>query len=106
MPTLSRHEVSRWERHLRVPGGFWLGWLAVVLAVPLDVLVEAAVRTRRMGGYADERSARRFRAAVARAGPYLPRTPSGPGRPGGRRSPTDRAARRAPGDTPGTVTTG
>ncbi|RKN50816.1 helix-turn-helix domain-containing protein [Micromonospora endolithica] len=46
-PTLSRHEISRWERQLRVPGGFWLGWLAVVLAVPLDVLVGAAARTRR-----------------------------------------------------------
>lgn len=49
VPTLSRHEVSRWERQLRVPGEFWLGWLAVVLAVPLDLLADAAARTRRLG---------------------------------------------------------
>ncbi|MFI5925211.1 helix-turn-helix domain-containing protein [Micromonospora sp. NPDC051543] len=47
--TLSRHEVSRWERQRRVPGGFWLGWLAVVLDVPPVVLAEAAARTRRTG---------------------------------------------------------
>ncbi|MET8093995.1 helix-turn-helix domain-containing protein, partial [Micromonospora sp. NPDC005220] len=49
VPTLSRHEVSRWERQRRVPGGFWLGWLAVVLDVPLVVLAEAAAATRRAG---------------------------------------------------------
>ncbi|MFC4019496.1 multiprotein-bridging factor 1 family protein [Micromonospora sp. GCM10011542] len=49
VPTLSRHEVSRWERQRRVPGGFWLGWLSVVLDVPLVVLAEAAARTRRAG---------------------------------------------------------
>ncbi|MFY1595244.1 transcriptional regulator [Micromonospora sp. WMMD737] len=48
-PTLSRHEVSRWERQLRVPGEFWLGWLAVVLAVPADLLATAAARTRSLG---------------------------------------------------------
>ncbi|WP_320067100.1 helix-turn-helix domain-containing protein [Micromonospora sp. RTGN7] len=46
VPTLSRHEVSRWERQLRVPGAFWLGWLAVVLAVPVELLAEAAGRSR------------------------------------------------------------
>ncbi|MEU6076880.1 transcriptional regulator [Micromonospora sp. NPDC047074] len=46
VPTLSRHEVSRWERQLRLPGDFWLGWLAVVLAVPVDLLAAAAARTR------------------------------------------------------------
>ncbi|RLP74823.1 XRE family transcriptional regulator [Micromonospora sp. BL4] len=49
VPTLSRHEVSRWERQRRVPGGFWLGWLAVVLDVPLVALAEAAAVTRRAG---------------------------------------------------------
>ncbi|MFI0795537.1 helix-turn-helix domain-containing protein [Micromonospora rubida] len=49
VPTLSRHEVSRWERQLRVPGGFWLGWLAVVLAVPVELLAEAAAHSRRLG---------------------------------------------------------
>jgi transcriptional regulator with XRE-family HTH domain len=38
VPTVTRHEVSRWEREERVPGGFWLGWLAAVLDVPLDDL--------------------------------------------------------------------
>ncbi|MCX4470972.1 helix-turn-helix domain-containing protein [Micromonospora sp. NBC_01655] len=46
VPTLSRHEVSRWERQLRVPGDFWLGWLAVVLAVPVELLAEAAGHSR------------------------------------------------------------
>ncbi|MER5701880.1 helix-turn-helix domain-containing protein [Micromonospora sp. NPDC002296] len=46
VPTLSRHEVSRWERQLRVPGGFWLGWLAVTLAVPVGLLAEAAEHSR------------------------------------------------------------
>jgi hypothetical protein len=32
--TLSRHEISRWERGVRVPGRFWRGWLVRVLAVP------------------------------------------------------------------------
>lgn len=49
VPTLSRHEVSRWERQLRLPGEFWLGWLAVVLAVPADLLATAAARTRSLG---------------------------------------------------------
>ncbi|WP_169807192.1 helix-turn-helix domain-containing protein, partial [Micromonospora rosaria] len=49
VPTLSRHEVSRWERQLRVPGDFWLGWLAVVLAAPGDLLPDAAAWTRRLG---------------------------------------------------------
>ncbi|WP_433114317.1 hypothetical protein [Micromonospora sp. CA-246542] len=41
--------MSRWERQRRVPGGFWLGWLAVVLDVPAAVLTEAAAGTRRAG---------------------------------------------------------
>ncbi|WP_344750497.1 helix-turn-helix domain-containing protein, partial [Micromonospora olivasterospora] len=46
VPTLTRHEVSRWERQLRVPGDFWLGWLAVVLDVPVGLLSGAAARSR------------------------------------------------------------
>ncbi|HEU4423340.1 MAG TPA: helix-turn-helix transcriptional regulator [Pilimelia sp.] len=41
VPTVTRHEVSRWERGQRVPGPFWLGWLAAVLEVPLDALLAA-----------------------------------------------------------------
>jgi transcriptional regulator with XRE-family HTH domain len=44
--TLARSEVSRWERGRRIPGSFWLGWLAVVLEAPLDRL-EAAVEAAR-----------------------------------------------------------
>ncbi|MFC0529608.1 helix-turn-helix domain-containing protein [Phytohabitans kaempferiae] len=45
--TVSRHEVSRWERGERVPGDFWLGWLAVVLDVPGGELTVAAEGSRR-----------------------------------------------------------
>lgn len=41
-PTVTRHEVSRWERGERVPGRFWREWLAVVLDVPLERLEAAA----------------------------------------------------------------
>src|SRR6266536_59998 len=46
-PTVTRHEVSRWEREDRVPSRFWLGWLAFVLEVPVDALTVAATLTRR-----------------------------------------------------------
>ncbi|MBG6099649.1 MULTISPECIES: helix-turn-helix domain-containing protein [Micromonospora] len=74
VPTLSRHEISRWERQRRVPGGFWLGWLAVVLDVPLVALAEAAAATRRAGS---TRATGPGRAAVAGA---RPSGRTGPGR--------------------------
>ncbi|MBQ1020409.1 helix-turn-helix domain-containing protein [Micromonospora sp. D93] len=77
VPTLSRHEISRWERQRRVPGGFWLGWLAVVLDVPLVAFVEAAAATRRAGS---TRATGPGRAALAGARPAGRR---GPGRTGG-----------------------
>ncbi|MEV4121138.1 helix-turn-helix transcriptional regulator [Micromonospora sp. NPDC049645] len=77
VPTLSRHEVSRWERQRRVPGGFWLGWLAVVLDVPLVALAEAAAATRRAGA---ARATGPGRAAVSGA---RPTGRTGPGRTGG-----------------------
>ncbi|MBG6064051.1 helix-turn-helix domain-containing protein [Micromonospora ureilytica] len=77
VPTLSRHEISRWERQRRVPGGFWLGWLAVVLDVPLVALAEAAAATRRAGS---TRATGPGRAALAGARPAGRR---GPGRTGG-----------------------
>ncbi|SCE90076.1 Helix-turn-helix domain-containing protein [Micromonospora viridifaciens] len=49
VPTLTRHEVSRWERHRRLPGDFWSGWLAVVLGVPGELLAAAAAHSRRLG---------------------------------------------------------
>jgi len=33
--TVSRHEVSRWERGERLPARAWLGWLTQVLGAPL-----------------------------------------------------------------------
>jgi transcriptional regulator with XRE-family HTH domain len=45
--TVTRNEVSRWEREARIPSGFWLGWLALVLEVRVEVLEVAAARARR-----------------------------------------------------------
>jgi transcriptional regulator with XRE-family HTH domain len=45
--TVTRHEVSRWEREERVPSGYWLAWLAVALDVPLAELERAAGVARR-----------------------------------------------------------
>nr|BFE66058.1 hypothetical protein GCM10020063_105840 [Dactylosporangium thailandense] len=55
VPTITRHEVSRWERGDRVPGAPWLAWLAFVLQAPLEDLERAAAlsRRRRLAGWAD-----------------------------------------------------
>jgi transcriptional regulator with XRE-family HTH domain len=45
-PTVSRHEVSRWERQERIPGLRWLPWLAAVLNVALADLEAAVARAR------------------------------------------------------------
>lgn len=45
--TVTRHEISRWERGERVPSGFWLGWLALCLDMPVEALERAAATTRR-----------------------------------------------------------
>jgi transcriptional regulator with XRE-family HTH domain len=42
VPTVTRHEISRWEREERIPSPHWLRWLAVVLDTPLDELERAA----------------------------------------------------------------
>lgn len=41
-PTLSRHEISRWERADRRPGRYWLGQYAKVFDVSEEVLLGAA----------------------------------------------------------------
>jgi transcriptional regulator with XRE-family HTH domain len=46
-PTVTRHEISRWEREERIPSGYWLGWLAVALDLPLTRLERAAAIARR-----------------------------------------------------------
>jgi transcriptional regulator with XRE-family HTH domain len=45
--TVTRHEISRWEREERIPSGYWLSWLAVVLDHPLEALERAAGVARR-----------------------------------------------------------
>ncbi|WP_184536595.1 helix-turn-helix domain-containing protein [Micromonospora polyrhachis] len=47
LPTVTRNEISRWERQQRIPGSFWLGLLAAVLETSLDHLKAAAAITRR-----------------------------------------------------------
>ncbi|MEV4624171.1 helix-turn-helix domain-containing protein [Asanoa sp. NPDC049573] len=64
-PTVTRHEVSRWEREERLPADFWLGWLAVVLDAPADGLAAAAERSRLR---------HRLVAPPGRAGPGRPET--------------------------------
>ncbi|MGK5445489.1 helix-turn-helix domain-containing protein [Micromonospora sp. URMC 105] len=48
-PTVTRHEISRWERQARLPGDRWLHRLALVLDAPAGLLVEAAGRSRHRG---------------------------------------------------------
>ncbi|OZV84663.1 hypothetical protein CA850_02160 [Micromonospora echinospora] len=69
--TLSRHEVSRWERQVRVPGEFWLGWLAVVLEVPRERLSGAAAASRRTDAYPVPDGSRARRALLALAQRWL-----------------------------------
>ncbi|MFC0437023.1 helix-turn-helix transcriptional regulator [Kutzneria buriramensis] len=45
--TVTRSEVSRWERGKRIPTRHWLRWLTVVLEVPLERLECAATFSRR-----------------------------------------------------------
>ncbi|MEU4678049.1 helix-turn-helix transcriptional regulator [Micromonospora sp. NPDC023737] len=87
IPTLSRHEVSRWERQVRVPGDFWLRWLAVVLAVPVELLADAATRARRLAppatGPAGAGRSRTALLALAQrwcADPHAPLLVTAPGR--------------------------
>ncbi len=44
--TVSRHEISRWERGERIPSPFWLGWLSEVLGLPMEQLESATGRSR------------------------------------------------------------
>ena len=40
--TLTRHEISRWERGERIPSRSWLHWLSTVLRLPIEVARRAA----------------------------------------------------------------
>ena len=44
--TVSRHEISRWEREERIPSSYWLAWLGVVLGRPAAELERATAHTR------------------------------------------------------------
>ncbi len=46
--TLTRTEISRWERGKRIPGPYWRGWLSEVLDVPPERLETAATSARRL----------------------------------------------------------
>ncbi|MEU4567211.1 helix-turn-helix transcriptional regulator [Micromonospora sp. NPDC023956] len=69
--TLSRHEVSRWERQVRLPGEFWLGWLAVVLEVSPQRLSGAVAASRRTDAYPGTEGGRTRRALLALAQRWL-----------------------------------
>lgn len=45
--TVTRNEISRWEREERIPSSYWLRWLAAVLELPLEQLERAAAAARR-----------------------------------------------------------
>jgi transcriptional regulator with XRE-family HTH domain len=45
--TVTRHEISRWEREERIPTSYWLSWLAAVLELPVTELERAAAAARR-----------------------------------------------------------
>ncbi|WIY00860.1 helix-turn-helix transcriptional regulator [Amycolatopsis mongoliensis] len=45
--SVTREEVSRWERGKRIPGPYWRSWLSRVLDTPCDELELAAAVARR-----------------------------------------------------------
>jgi transcriptional regulator with XRE-family HTH domain len=47
MATVSRHEVSRWERGTRLPSAYWLDPLAALLGIDRADFYRAVVRARR-----------------------------------------------------------
>ncbi|HEY1487112.1 MAG TPA: helix-turn-helix domain-containing protein [Micromonosporaceae bacterium] len=44
--TVSRHEISRWEREERIPTPYWVDWLSVVLGIDAADLERAIAHTR------------------------------------------------------------
>ena len=64
LATVTRHEVSRWERQLRLPGDEWLRHLAAVLDTPLAHLTAA----RTTAAARQRRRARRGQPAGPRVG--------------------------------------
>ncbi|MBM7080008.1 helix-turn-helix domain-containing protein [Micromonospora humida] len=100
--TLTRHEVSRWERSVRVPGDRWRRQLAVVLDAPIGPPSTGSSRARRAGPGRNRRTGadgpnglRPSRTASAGAGPPPERRRAGAvsERPGVGRAPSRPAAR-------------
>ncbi|MEV0681440.1 helix-turn-helix transcriptional regulator [Actinosynnema sp. NPDC050436] len=46
--SITREEVSRWERGKRIPGPYWRAWLGQVLDTPEHELERAAAFERRL----------------------------------------------------------
>jgi transcriptional regulator with XRE-family HTH domain len=67
--TITRHEVSRWERGERIPSIFWVGWLAVALELPVDQLDRAAIHSRRLRQWEQGRPGRGIPPTWVRAAP-------------------------------------
>ncbi len=44
--SLTREEVSRWERGKRIPGPYWRAWISAVLDVPQSEVNRAAMIER------------------------------------------------------------
>src|SRR5262249_48158514 len=61
--TVTRHEISRWEREERIPSGYWLRWLAVAVGVPMGQLAPAAAAARSAAGLGP-RGGRRVPASI------------------------------------------
>ncbi|MFD5828447.1 helix-turn-helix transcriptional regulator [Lentzea sp. NPDC060358] len=45
--SITREEVSRWERGKRIPGPYWRAWISAALHVPHAEVDQAAVVERR-----------------------------------------------------------
>jgi transcriptional regulator with XRE-family HTH domain len=95
--TVTRHEVSRWEREERIPSTYWLRWLAVVLDVPLGELERAAREARHRRSSLDEPD------EPDEVDSNPPAGQEAPGRPGGR---ARLDAGRSPGTAPPVVAVG
>jgi transcriptional regulator with XRE-family HTH domain len=66
--TVTRSDISRWERGKRIPTGHWLYWLSLVLQVPLASLRHAATVARKY----------RLMAAVLQQPPWHAESPDKP----------------------------
>jgi transcriptional regulator with XRE-family HTH domain len=67
--SLTRNEISRWERGQRQPAQAWMGWLALVLHVPSEQLSPGRPRVARHPDAAARRwTYLRDKLAVARPG--------------------------------------